>query len=168
MGYKAVYPQEAIRGHQAFLARRRALRPSEEYRSPTDEEWEDFLGHFERRKVSLGVCGRAYGTSCIHEHACIRCPLLRVDPGRRDRLVEIRDNLIDRIAEAERQSWAGEAEGLQVSLDAANNKIAQVDLTITRRAEAVSLGMPAYRDIAATTITITAPAAPAGGSKETR
>ena len=32
MGYKAIYPDEAIRSHLAFLARRRALRPSEEYR----------------------------------------------------------------------------------------------------------------------------------------
>ena len=80
MGYKAVYPEEAITGHRAFLARRRALRPSEEYRLPTDEEWEEFLGHFARRKVALGDCGRAYGTSCVHEHSCIRCPLLRPDP----------------------------------------------------------------------------------------
>ena len=28
MGYKAVYPEEAIRSHMAFLARRRAMRPS--------------------------------------------------------------------------------------------------------------------------------------------
>jgi hypothetical protein len=69
MGYKAVYPEEAINGHRAFIARRRALRPSEEYRTPTDAEWDEFLGHFERRKVALGDCGRAYGTSCIHEHA---------------------------------------------------------------------------------------------------
>jgi len=30
LGYKAVYPDEAIQAHLAFLARRRALRPSEE------------------------------------------------------------------------------------------------------------------------------------------
>ena len=80
MGYKAVYPEEVINAHRAFIARRRATRPSEEYRVPTDEEWEQFLGHFERRKVALGDCGRAYGASCAHEHSCIRCPLLRVDP----------------------------------------------------------------------------------------
>ncbi|MFI2041016.1 hypothetical protein ACH470_41465 [Streptomyces bottropensis] len=34
--------------------------------------WEDFLGHFERRKLSVGTCARAYGTACIHEHACAR------------------------------------------------------------------------------------------------
>ena len=44
MGYKAVYPDEAIQAHLAFLARRRSLRPSEEYRTPTDEEWTEFLG----------------------------------------------------------------------------------------------------------------------------
>ena len=86
MGYKAIYPEEAINGHRAFIARRRALRPSEEYRTPTDEEWEEFLGHFERRKLALGDCGRAWGTSCIHEHSCIRCPLLRIDPDQRPRL----------------------------------------------------------------------------------
>ena len=150
MGYKAVYPQEAINGHRAFIAHRRQLRPSEEYRSPSDTEWEEFLGHFEHRKLALGDCGRAYATSCIHEHSCIRCPMLRIDPAQRHRLEEIRDNLLTRIAEAEREGWSGEAEGLRVSLDAANNKIAQAGLTAARRAENINLGIPAYRDIAAT------------------
>ena len=55
LGYKAVYPEEVISAHRAFIARRRALRPAEEYRTPTDEEWEEFLGHFERRKLALGT-----------------------------------------------------------------------------------------------------------------
>jgi len=160
MGYKAVYPQEAINGHRAFIARRRATRPSEEYRSPSDTEWEEFLGHFERRRVALGDCGRAYATSCIHEHSCIRCPMLRTDPAQRHRLEEIRDNLQARITEAEREGWAGEAEGLKISLAAANNKLAQADLTAARRTEAVSLGIPAYRDI--TAATLTAPGDPHG------
>ena len=44
IGYKAIYPAEAIEAHRAFIARRRATRPGEEYRTPTDEEWDDFLG----------------------------------------------------------------------------------------------------------------------------
>ncbi len=80
MGYKAVYPEEVINGHRAFITRRRALRPCEEYRIPTDEEWAEFLGHFDRRKVAVGDCGRSYDTPCIHEHSCLRCPLLRPDP----------------------------------------------------------------------------------------
>ncbi|MGW7421762.1 site-specific integrase [Streptomyces sp. NPDC054813] len=77
MGYNAIYPEETIEAHRAFITRRRALRPAEEYRTPTDAEWEDFLGHFERRKLSVGTCARAYGTACVHEHACVRCSLLR-------------------------------------------------------------------------------------------
>ena len=151
MGYKAIYPEEVINGHRAFIARRRAVRPSEEYRAPTDEEWDEFLGHFERRKVALGECGRAYGTACIHEHSCVRCPLLRVEPGQRQRLADIRDNLTARISEAQREGWLGEAEGLKVSLAAAEAKLAQVDGLIARRRDAVSLSMPAFPDIAART-----------------
>jgi hypothetical protein len=78
MGYKAVHPEEVINGHRAFIARRRATRPSAEYRTPTDAEWEEFLGHFERRKVALGTCGRAFGTSCVHEHSCLTEMILKI------------------------------------------------------------------------------------------
>ena len=136
MGYKAVYPDEAVKAHLAFLARRRALRPSEEYRTPTDQEWEEFLGHWQRRKVSIGTCARAFATPCIHEHACVRCSMLWPDPAQQPRLIEIRNNLRDRIAEANREGWLGEVEGLQISLAAAEDKLAGLD----RRP--VNLGMP--------------------------
>jgi hypothetical protein len=139
LGYKAVYPDEVIRAHLAFLARRRALRPTEEYRTPTDAEWEEFLGHFERRKVSTGLCGRAFATPCIHEHACIRCPMLWPDPAQRPRIAEIRDNLTARISEAEREGWLGEIEGLKISLAGANDKLAQID---RRTHQPINLGIP--------------------------
>jgi integrase len=144
MGYKAVYPEEVINGHRAFIARRRAMRPSEEYRTPTEEEWEEFLGHFERRKVSLGTCGRSYATPCIHEHSCIRCPLLRPDPAQRSRIAEVSDNLVSRIDEACREGWLGEVEGLKISLAAARGKLAQLD-ELTSRPAAVQLGMPSTK-----------------------
>jgi hypothetical protein len=153
MGYKAVYPEEAINGHRAFIARRRGMRPSEEYRHPSDTEWDEFLGHFERRRLALGDCGRAYGTNCIHEHSCVRCPLLRVDPAQRQRLLDIRDNLTTRIAEAEREGWLGEADGLRVSLAAAKEKQAHADASLQRRVVAVEIGMPSFRDVAARTVT---------------
>ena len=140
LGYKAAYPEEVISSHLAFLARRRALRPTEEYRTPTDAEWQEFLGHFERRKVSAGLCGRAFATPCIHEHACIRCPMLWPDPAQRPRIAEIRDNLTARISEAEREGWLGEIEGLKISLAGAGDKLAQIDRRTHR--EPVSLGMP--------------------------
>jgi len=148
MGYKAVYPDEAIEAHRAFIARRRATRPSEEYRTPTDQEWDAFLAHFEKRKVSVGTCARAFGTPCIHEHACVRCSLLRPDPAQRVRLEEIRANLNDRIAEAEREGWLGEVDGLKISLAGTIDKLAQVDAALSRQAAAVHLGMPAFGTIA--------------------
>jgi integrase len=143
MGYKAVYPEEAINGHRAFIARRRALRPAEEYRTPTDAEWEEFLGHFERRKVSLGTCGRSYATPCVHEHSCLRCPLLRPDPGQRQRLIDVRDNLLARIDEARREGWLGEVEGLQISLAGARAKLAQLDqMALPSPRTPINLGIP--------------------------
>ncbi|MGO4747684.1 hypothetical protein AB4212_03430 [Streptomyces sp. 2MCAF27] len=54
--------------------------------------------------------------------------------------MEIRDNLLDRIAEAEREGRPGEIEGLQVSLDGAQSKIGQIDKAL--RTGPVMLGMP--------------------------
>jgi hypothetical protein len=152
INYKAIYPEEVIEGHRAFISRRRALRPSEEYRIPTEEEWNEFLGHFERRRVALGECGRAFGTTCIHEHSCVRCSLLRPSPQQRPRMAEIRDNLHARIAEAREQGWLGEAEGLQVSLAGAEQKIAQIDALAAQRAT-IHLGIPTFNDVACRTAT---------------
>lgn len=65
--------------------------------------------------------------------------MLWPDPAQRPRLEEIRDNLTDRIAEAEREGWLGEAEGLKISLAGAEDKLAQMN----RRSPPTSnLGMP--------------------------
>jgi integrase len=153
MGYKAVYPEEVINGHRAFIARRRALRPSTEYRTPTEEEWNEFLGHFEHRRLALGTCGRSYATPCIHEHSCIRCPLLRPDPGQRPRLVQIEANLGARIDEATREGWPGEADGLRISRAAAQEKLAQMDQIVARHQDPVHLGMPDFAHTAARIVT---------------
>jgi integrase len=144
--YLAVFQDELVRTYRAFLDKRRAMRPEAEYREPTTEEWREFEEHFEKRKLELGTCGRPYGTPCQHEHACIRCPMLRPDPAARNRLTEIIKNLADRIAEARINGWLGEVDGLQVSLNAARSKLAALDRTarITTPGTA-DLGMPAYR-----------------------
>ena len=134
--YIAVYDQDVIDHHRAFIARRRKLRPSEEYREPTDSEWDEFLGHFAKRKIELGTCGRSYGTNCQHEHACIRCPMLRPDPAQQQRLEDITASLRERLAEAHERGWFGEVEGLQTSLAAAEQKLVQM------RRTAVNLGLP--------------------------
>ena len=40
-------PENVVAHHRAFIAHRRAERPSEEYRDLTDGEWDEFLAHFE-------------------------------------------------------------------------------------------------------------------------
>ncbi|MGV9396761.1 hypothetical protein [Streptomyces sp. NPDC003668] len=69
--------------------------------------------------------------------------MLWPDPAQRDRLVEIRDNLVSRIAEAERGGWLGEMEGLQVSLAGAEEKLTQLERRPSR--VAVDLGIPVSR-----------------------
>ncbi|MFD8699415.1 hypothetical protein [Kitasatospora purpeofusca] len=64
------------------------------------------------------------------------------------RLIEIRDNLIDRIAEAKWEGWLGEVEGLDTSLTGANDKLVQMDAATARTASAVDLGMPTFIQIA--------------------
>lgn len=150
--YVAVYDQDVIEHHRAFIARRRATRPAEEYREPTDSEWDEFLGHFAKRKLELGTCGRAYGTGCQHEHACIRCPMLRPDPAQQPRLEEIIDSLTERIGEATEHRWLGDVEQLTVSLEAARGKLSQMRRTAT------NLGMPTMRARTGTT----RPGSPAG------
>jgi integrase len=125
-GYTAVYQDDVLRHYRAFIARRRAQRPSEEYRKPTAAEWAEFEQHFTRRKVELGTCARPYGTPCRHEHACIRCPMLHPDPLQEPRLLTIIANLEDRISEATDRGWLGEVDGLQVSLASARQKLEQM------------------------------------------
>ena len=55
---------------------------------------------------------------------------------------------IDRIAEAEREGWLGEIEGLKVSLAGTEDKLAQIDTSLQRQDQAVHIGMPAFPDIA--------------------
>ena len=70
LGYKAVYPDEAIQAHLAFLARRRVRRPSDEYRSPPTRNGTNSSAT-SSGKVATGTCGRAFGSACIHEHALL-------------------------------------------------------------------------------------------------
>jgi integrase len=146
-GYAAIYPKDVIRHHRTFIEKRRVIRPTEEYREPTAAEWDEFEAHFVQRKLSLGSCGRAYGTGCQHEHACLRCALLRPDPAQIDRLQDIIDNLEERITEAEQHGWLGDVEGLRVTLNSAELKLAQMyKLQSHHDREVVVLGTPTFRN----------------------
>lgn len=120
--YAATYPIEVIEHYQRFLARRRAERPVDEYRQPTPEELAAFAEHFGRRRVELGDCVRPYGTGCTHEHACLRCSFLQIDPHQAGRLTIIETDLNARIDTARDKAWLGDVEQLQVTLGHLHDK----------------------------------------------
>ncbi|MEV6812583.1 site-specific integrase [Micromonospora sp. NPDC051296] len=126
-GYVAVYPEEVIRHYRTFIDQGRGRRPRDEYREPTNAEWAEFRDHFQLRKVALGTCERPYGTPCQHEHACIRCPVLRLDLAQVPRLLQIETNTHERLDEARRMQWLGEVAALEESLRHISGKKQQVE-----------------------------------------
>ena len=115
-GYVAVFNEDVVRHYQAFLDRRRQARPADEYRTVTQPEWLGFEEHFDQRKVELGGCARPYGTPCQHEHACLRCPMININPEMLPRLDEIEDDLQARRSRAAHEGWLGEIEGIDLTL----------------------------------------------------
>ncbi|WP_218001269.1 site-specific integrase [Nocardia thailandica] len=115
-GYVTVFDEDVVRHYQSHLAARRRLRPADEYAAVTEAEWSEFEEHFDQRKVELGGCARPYGSPCQHEHACIRCPMLTINPKMIGRLDDIEADLLERRARAEREAWVGEIEGLDLTL----------------------------------------------------
>ena len=139
-GYVAVFDEDVVRHYQQFLQHRRELRPTEEYRATTEQEWTEFEEHFDKRKVELGGCARPYGTPCAHEHACIRCPLLQINPKMLPRLDELEADLLTRKARAESEGWLGEIEGLDLTISFLRDKRDQTRRL--SRPSATHLGMP--------------------------
>jgi hypothetical protein len=132
-GYVAVVDEDLVRHYQTFLDRRRAQRPAEEYRPTTAAEWIEFEQHFDKRKVELGNCGRPYATPYGHEHACIRCPMLHINPAMLTRLDELETDLVSRRVRAEQEGWFGEIDGINLTLRFLQQKRDQ-----TRRAAQVT------------------------------
>ncbi|MEU0655475.1 hypothetical protein ABZ485_24985 [Streptomyces albogriseolus] len=116
-------------------------------------------GHGPVAVLRCKACAYRPDQACIHP---TRAWLYKPAPG----LVEIRDNLLDRIAEAEREGWLGELEGLQISLSGAEGKLAQLDAEEDRRAAVVDLGMPAFSKAAVHTADIGGPGNPRGPGKK--
>ncbi len=142
--YTAIYPQEVFEHYQRCLAHRRAERPAEEYRTPTTDELTAFGEHFGRRRVELGDCVRPYGSGCSHEHACIRCDFLQVQPAAAEQLRSIETDLTRRIDTAQQQAWLGDVEQLRVTLDRLHDKQDRLhDLLDSLPSPTLTLAQPA-------------------------
>jgi hypothetical protein len=135
-----VFPEHLIAAHEALIENRRKLRHSTEQRTATGDEWAKFEQHFLLRKVALGDCHRPYGTSCVHEHACIRCHMLSINPKMVPRLDELEEDLLARRKRAIDEGWRGEVEGLELTLTFLRRKREQARRTAEMGT--VSLGMP--------------------------
>lgn len=79
-------------------------------------EWEEFEQHFLLRRVALGTCHRPYATPCVHEHACVKCRFLQVDPAQAGRLEDMTNNAQERLVEAREHHWLGDVSALEESL----------------------------------------------------
>ena len=140
-GYVAVFDEDVIRHYQEHLEQRRQVRPEGEYRDTTPEEWNEFEDHFDGRKVELGSCGRPYGSPCQHEHACVRCPMLHINPKMLPRLAELEEDLVKRRVRAEAEGWRGETEGIDLTLAILRGKRDETERRLRR--PTVDLGLPA-------------------------
>lgn len=145
-GYTAVFEEDVVRHYQEFLATRRARRPQEEYRPATEMEWSEFEEHFDKRKVELGSCGRPYGTPCQHEHSCIRCPMLHVNPKMIERLNEIEEDLLNRRDRALENGWTGEVEGLDLTLRFLTDK-REESQRLSKTTRQIGLAAPTVRTL---------------------
>ncbi|MEU5216781.1 tyrosine-type recombinase/integrase [Streptomyces sp. NPDC020807] len=146
-GYVAVFAEDVVANYQRFLTHRRSLRPDIEYTEVTPEEWADFEEHFDKRKVELGNCARPYGTPCNHEHACIRCPMLQVNPKMLSRLSEIEKDLLLRRKRAQEEHWLGEIEGIDSTLVFLRSKKAEVARLTKRTTTDLGIPRPRPREI---------------------
>ena len=140
-GYVAVFNEDVVRHYQEFINRRRQTRSADEYKPTTDAEWSEFEEHFDRRKVELGGCARPYGSACQHEHACLRCPMLTINPKMIPRLDEIEGDLLARRARAEHEAWLGEVESIDLTLTFLRQK--REETQRLARIAPVDLGIPA-------------------------
>lgn len=142
-GYVAAFAEDIVANYQRFLNHRRSLRPEIEYPEVTPEKWADFEEHFDKRKVELGNCARPYGTPCNHEHACIRCPMLQVNPKMLPRLAEIEKDLLLRRKRAQEEHWLGEVEGIDSTLTFLRAK--QAEAARLSKRPTTNLGIPRPR-----------------------
>ena len=116
MGYKAVYPEEAINGHRAFIARRRALRPAEEYRTPPSRNGRSSSATSNAARSPSAPAAAptpppaSTSTAACDAHCCGRTPPSAAASSRSA------TTSLTRIAEAHREGWLGEVDGLKVSL----------------------------------------------------
>ncbi|MFC9431995.1 hypothetical protein [Streptomyces sp. NPDC056987] len=90
----------------------------------------------------LGEPGEHLGIDVEHRaaDACLRCPMININPKMLPRLDEIEDDLLTRRARAEAEGWLGEIEGIDLTLSFLRQKRDQTRQLAT--VAPVDLGIP--------------------------
>ena len=149
MGYKAVYPEEVINGHRAFIARRRALRPSAGIPHPDRRR----MGGVPRplrapqarpRRLRPRLRNQLHPRAQLHP-----LPAPAADPAQRHRLDDIRANL-HRPHRRSRTRRLGRRGRRPQGQPRRRRRQARPDRRgRTPASTAADLGMPAFPDILA-------------------
>jgi hypothetical protein len=87
-----------------------------EYRAPHSRKGTNSTSPSPNAKIVLGSCHRPYGADCVHEHACIRCNFLQVQPGQAGRLADIKANLQAQVEEAQHDKCPGDVDQLRLTI----------------------------------------------------
>ncbi len=106
---------------------------SEVVRRERDGRFEDLLGYLLRwRKWPA-----ANAQWC--REACVRCPMLHVNPKMLGRLDELETDLVARRQRAELEGWTGEAEGIDLTLTFLRSKREDAQRRIRRPAAGLTI-----------------------------
>ena len=153
MGYKAVYPEEVINGHRAFIARRRSCARHRNTASPPTRNGQSSPATSNAaRSHSATAAAPTTPPASTSTHACAaRCcaPTPPSVPAW-SRSAATSPTASPKPRQAR---WHGEAEGLKVSLAGASHKLAQMDQITARRSASINLGMPDFAGAAGRAIT---------------
>ena len=140
--YLAVFQEELIATYRGFLDARRAARPAEEYREPTERSGANSRNTSNSARSNWAPAGAPTAHPAHTNTPASAAPCSASTPAAPTSR-EITRNLADRIEEARTNGWHGEVQGLQISLDAARTKLASLDrLARNRNRSSVALGMP--------------------------
>ena len=134
MGYKAVYPEEALQAHLAFLARRRRFAPATSTAPQLTKSGKPFSAISRGARFRSGLAGGRSGPpASTSTPACAApcCgPTRPARPARRHPRQHRRPDL-----RSHARGWFGEVEGLKVSLAGAEDKLDQLERRAARPIE---------------------------------
>ena len=142
-GYVAVFAEDVVAHYQEYLTHRRSLRPDRGVRPGQPRGMGGVRGALRQAQGRARQLRSSLRNALQHEHACIRCPMLQVNPKMLPRLAELEKDLLLRRKRAEEEQWLGEVEGIDATLTFLRAK--QADAARLFKRPVIDLGLPTSR-----------------------